>query len=76
MNWLRDKMLAYVGLKLNGKKTYIAGTGFLLMGIIGVIGKIYPDSGMPDSDWDTIGGFFSGGMAAFGLGHKIEKITP
>jgi hypothetical protein len=74
MNWLKDKAFAFLGKKLNGKKTYLAGAGFMLLGVCGCVGKLFPDQGLPEMEWDMIGGYFTAGMTAFGLGHKAEKI--
>lgn len=75
MNWIRDKVFAWMGGKLSGYKTYIAGAGFILLALAGCAGKLFPDQGLPEMDWDTIGGQFSGGMALWGVGHKLEKIA-
>ena len=74
MNWLRDKLFVYLGEKMSGKKTYIAGIGFFLLGATGCVGKLYPDSGLPEMEWDAIGGYITAGLTAFGLGHKGDKI--
>lgn len=73
MNWIKDRLLAWLGKKLDGKKTYLAGVGFILIGIAGVVARMYPDAGLPESDWDSISGYFAAGLGAFGLGHKGEK---
>lgn len=72
-NFLINKLLAYVGNRLNGVKTYLAGAGFILLALAGCLGKLFPDQGLPDMDWETVGGNFSGGMALLGIGHKLEK---
>lgn len=74
-NFLLNKLLGWLGNKLNGYKTYLAGGGFILLALVGCAGKLFPDQGLPEMDWDTIGTHFSGGMALFGVGHKMEKIA-
>lgn len=75
-NFLLNKLLAFIAGKLNGYKTKIAAAGFILTALVGCLGKLFPDQGLPEMDWDTIGSNFSGGMALLGVGHKLEKIAP
>lgn len=75
-SWIVTRILAYVGKRLDGFKTYIAGGGFILLALAGCAGKLFPDQGLPDMDWETISTHFASGMALFGLGHKLDKIAP
>lgn len=74
-NFLLNRLIGFAGRKLNGVKTYLAGAGFILLAVVGCVGKLFPEQGLPEMDWDTIGANFSGGMALFGVGHKLEKIA-
>mgnify|MGYP001019061842 CR=1 FL=1 len=74
INWLKDVALKWVGKKLDGKKTYLAGAGFVLLAVTGCLGKVFPDQGLLEMDWETITSYFSVGLAAFGIGHKADKI--
>jgi hypothetical protein len=86
-NWLIKKALGYAGRKLDGKKTYMGGGGKMLLGVatiisgvVGVLGNMFPDQGLPTMDYDTAfatimaGGYaFASGLEGIGIGHKIEK---
>jgi hypothetical protein len=74
MNWIKDKIFTWLGAKLDGKKTYLAGIGFILLATAGCVGKLFPDQNLPSMEWDLIGGYFTAGLGAFGLGHKGDKI--
>lgn len=68
------KATGYAGKKLDGYKTIIGGVGLILTGIVGVIGNIFPDSGLPAPEFEFIMGQFSLGFVALGLGGKAEKL--
>ncbi len=72
-NWLVDKLLGFVGKKLDGYKTKIGGVGLILVGVVGVIAKLFPDQGLPEMDLDAAIASIAAGVAALGLGHKAEK---
>jgi len=72
-NWLIGKLLAFIGKKLDGYKTKIGGVGLILVGITGILGKVFPDQGLPETELDTSLGAIAAGVAALGLGHKVEK---
>jgi len=86
-NWLINKILGYAGRKLDGRKTYFGGAGKILAGVatmitglVGLIGHIFPDQGLPAMEYETaaatIGaGFYAAasGLEGIGIGHKIEK---
>lgn len=74
MDWIKDKLFGWIGNKLSGKKTYFAGAGFIMLALVGCLGKMFPDSGLMEMSWDEISGFLAAGCTAFGLGHKAEKI--
>jgi len=67
-------MINWMATKLDGYKTLIGGLGLICTGIAGVIGKMFPDSGLPDQEMEYIMGQFSLGFVALGLGGKAEKI--
>lgn len=73
-NWGLDKVTGYVGRKTEGYKTKAGGVGLFLLGIVGIMGHIWPDVGLPVQEWDIIVGEFAGGLAAFGIGAKVEKV--
>lgn len=72
-NWLIGKILAWAGKKLDGYKTKIGGVGLILVGVTGIIGQIFPDQGLPVMDLETAFGAIAAGLAALGIGHKVEK---
>lgn len=61
--------------KLDGYKTIIGGVGLILSGVVGIIGNMYPDSGLPQPSSEVIMSQFSLGFVALGLGGKVEKLT-
>lgn len=66
-------ILRFVGKKLDGKKTYIGAAGLILTGVVGLLAYIVPDMGLPEMEVETALGTISAGIAAMGLGHKVEK---
>jgi hypothetical protein len=70
-----DKLLKFLGRKLDGYKTKIAGIGWLLLGLVVVINAMFPDSGLAKVDGlEEALTYFSTGMTALGLGGKGQKI--
>jgi hypothetical protein len=86
-NWFVTKILQWLGRKLDGKKTYaggvgkaLVGFGTIITGIVGMLGIMFPDQGLPEMDIDNalalIGAgvyAISSGVSSIGVGHKIEK---
>ncbi|MDD2319158.1 MAG: hypothetical protein PHO83_03810 [Geobacteraceae bacterium] len=72
-NWLLNKVLGWIGKKLDGYKTKIGGVGLILIGAAGMIGRVFPDQGLPEMDVDSAVASIAAGVAALGLGHKAEK---
>lgn len=72
-NWLIGKILGFIGKKLDGYKTKIGGVGLILVGVTGIISQIFPDQGLPVVDLETAIGSMAAGLAALGIGHKVEK---
>lgn len=82
------KLLTYLGRRLDGKKTYagaagkvLAGLATMLGGVVGLLGYMFPDQGLPNIDpelaWGTTcAGLYaiSSGLQGVGLGHKMEKL--
>jgi len=81
--------IKYLAAKLDGKKTYFGGVVMMLIGTskvitaaVGFIGTLYPDIATPMDPQNCLDlflagvGAFGAGLAAFGIGHKIEKSTP
>lgn len=73
-NFFFKKATQYAGAKLDGYKTTIGGVGLILTGLVGVVGNIFPDSGLPVPSFEYIMGQFSLGFVALGLGGKAEKL--
>lgn len=81
------KILKYIGKKADGYKTYagatgkaLAGLGTLITGIIGVLGIIFPDQGLPKMEIEPAlalisAGVFaiSSGLSSYGVGKKLDK---
>jgi len=65
--------LGYFGKKLDGKKTYLGGAGLILTGVVGLLGYVVPDQGLPQMEVEACIGYISGGLAVFGIGHKVQK---
>lgn len=79
--------LSFIAKMMDGHKTYFGGAvlillglGKILVGIAGIVGNMYPDIGAPVMDVDTISAtfqngaaMFGAGLAAIGIGHKVEK---
>jgi hypothetical protein len=69
-NWIVEILLGKIVKALDGYKMYVVGTGFILKGIIELIGHYWPDSGLIGADVKTatddimIGfGFYAGKSA-------------
>lgn len=80
--------IKYLAAKMDGKKTYFGGAVLVLIGLskiitgaVGFIGAVYPDLATPmepEACWQLVtagGAEIGGGVAAFGIGHKIQKTT-
>lgn len=78
--------LKYAAAKLDGKKTYfggavlmLLGAGKIITGLVGIVGNMYPDIAPPvdietcTTAIQTGAGMFGAGLAAIGIGHKVEK---
>ena len=86
--FILDKVLRFVGGKLDGYKTIIGGIGIILTGlppiisgVLGILGHMFPDQNLPHIPLDASyahlkmgAGIISGGMVALGLGGKAEKL--
>lgn len=69
------KLLEFLGRKLDGYKTKIAGAGWLLLGIVITLGQMFPDTGLADNKGiESALACFNAAMTAWGLGGKAEKI--
>lgn len=73
MNWI----LKLLGSKFDGYRTKAGGIGLILLGVVGYINIIWPDS-VPlvpvltvNEAWASV----SAGLVAIGLGGKIDKNT-
>lgn len=74
MNYLIGKLLGWVGRRLDGYKTLIGGIGLMLVGVAGLIGRMFPDQGLPAMEVGDALEAIAGGVAVIGLGGKAEKI--
>lgn len=78
MNFIEDfifgKGLKWIGRKLDGKKTKIAGVGAILYGIIGILGIMFPDQKLIDLSIEQSIASIIGGLGALGIGGKLEKV--
>ncbi len=75
MKFFLDLIFGKLAKSLDGYKTSIGGFGLILSGIVGLIGKYYPDANLPVMETDRAMEMIALGFAALGLGHKIEKST-
>lgn len=73
-NWLMSKMFGFIGQKLDGYKTKIGGIALILLGVVGIVGEIFPNQGLPVTDFESSCASIAAGIAALGLGHKAEKV--
>lgn len=74
-----DKFLTMIGIKflsakLDGHKTTLGSVGLVLLGLYTIVNTMASDA--PSTDEIMTGvGYISTGLAAFGIGHKVEKIN-
>jgi hypothetical protein len=73
--FILDKVTKYTGKKLDGHKTKLGGLGFLLYGIVGLLGKMFPDQGLPVLETSSIWELIFTGIAILGLAGKADKLT-
>ena len=73
-NFILTKLLRYIGKRLDGHKTQFAGVGSILFGILGIIGVMYPDTKMVELSLEQSLTAIIGGLAALGLGGKLDKV--
>lgn len=73
-DWGLDKATGWIGRKTQGCKTKAGGIGLIILGIVGILGHIWTDAGLPVQEWDTIFGEIGAGLAALGIGSKIERV--
>ena len=74
MNMIVEFLFGRIARALDGYKTAIGAIGLILLGIVGLIGHYWPDSGCPAMTPDAAMGSIAGGFIAMGLGSKAEKI--
>jgi len=69
-----DKLLGFTARKLDGYKTLIGGLGLILSGLVGVLGQMFPEQGLPHMELETAWTTMAAGFVALGLGGKAEKL--
>lgn len=86
-NFLLGKLLAFIGKRLDGKKTYAGAVGKILTGaisccggLLGLLSTAFPDQGLPTMEPEYAYGMIMtgaygvfSGLQGIGIGHKIEK---
>jgi hypothetical protein len=73
-NFIIGKLLRWLGGRLDGYRTNIAGIGMILTGVAGLVGYMFPDiEGLPKMDVDAALMSISGGFGLIGIGGKLEK---
>ena len=73
--FVTQNVIRYIARKLDGYKSIIGGVGSILLGLAGMIGIFYPDSGLLQMEFDVACGYIVGGFAVLGVGGKLEKIA-
>ncbi len=71
---LITSLLGILGQKTDGYKTKIGGVGLILTSLVGLLGLLYPDQGLPQMGIEAVIASFSAGMTVLGLGGKAEKL--
>lgn len=61
---------------INGYKTYIGGAGLILTGLVGLVLHFVDAANAAALPVDAALALISSGLAAIGLGHKINKSAP
>jgi hypothetical protein len=74
MKFLIDLIFGRIAKSLDGYRTIIGGIGLILLGVAGMIGHYWPDSGVPGMDVDKAMEMIAGGFVALGIGGKLEKV--
>ena len=86
-NFILVRIIRLLGEKMDGKKTYagaigkaLVGLGTLISGIVGLLGIVFPDQGLPKMELEPALGLISAGvyamssgLSSYGVGKKIEK---
>ena len=75
-NWLLILGLDKIAKSLDGYKMYIVGIGFILKGLLELIGHYWPDSGLPGSDVKVALDDIMGGLGVFAAKSAIVKSGP
>lgn len=73
-DWLLGKLFGFVGGKLSGYKTYAAGVGFILTGIVGFLSQMFPDQHLPPMTFEQSMASIMAGVACLGGRHAITKM--
>jgi len=78
VGWMKAKILGFVlglvGQKLDGKKVYLAGAAFMLLGVVGVIGSMFPDQGLPKMEVAESWSYMASGWALIAGRNTAQKL--
>jgi hypothetical protein len=73
-NFFIVQLLKLIGKKLDGYKTKIGGGASILMGILGIVGLMFPDQKTVDLSLEASLALIVAGFAALGIGGKVQKL--
>lgn len=78
VGWMKAKLLNFVlgaaGKKLDGHRTKLSGAAFILLGLVGFVGNMFPDQGLPEMTVVEAWGAFAFGLGLIGVGGKADKL--
>jgi hypothetical protein len=72
--FLTEKVVTILARRFDGKKTLIGGIGMILLGLSGIIGSIWPDTGVPAMAFDQAATMIVCGFSVLGVGGKLQKV--
>lgn len=74
LKFLFELIFGRIAAALDGYKVKIGAVGSILIGISGVIGHYYPDTGCPAMDTEKALEWIASGWIILGGNHKIQKL--
>ena len=75
MDFMSEFIIGKVFKALDGYKVYLGGLGLIMVGVVGLIGHFYPDTGLKGMDIDSAMQSISLGVVTIGGRHTAKKIT-